>query len=169
MNKSTQNILAAGAVAVVGYLVWKNRKPKQAKVVGSAPLPNDVPQRFNGVSLVHNVIVTEPYWIAPDGTFHTATRGGTGVVGLINFRKITKEEYLGAWQSAKNKQAKPPKMVGHPVENPDLSGVNEWILSKERKKAEKECDMIMSIGGFAGSKEDRVKAREKCINNKLKK
>ena len=43
MNKTTQYILAAGAGAVVGYRVWKNRKPKQAKVV-SQPKSGKCPE-----------------------------------------------------------------------------------------------------------------------------
>ena len=121
MNKTTQYILAAGAVAVVGYLVWKNRKPKQTvsnggrasgesdggKDIRKFPretLSNDIPPMFTvtggmiGAGTTYTFNAKEgAFYVKSNFVFHCIKAPCNSPIPV----EIRKVEYIKAW---KNKQ-----------------------------------------------------------------
>ncbi|MHC4293289.1 MAG: hypothetical protein ACYSTX_03255 [Planctomycetota bacterium] len=124
MKTTTKYILAAGAVAVVGYLVWKNRKPKQAMSNGGRSsgesdggqdirkfpretLSNDIPPAFSVTGGMLGSGTTYRY-NAKNGSF---SRGI--VVHCIKAPcndmsiEISKVEYIKAWKNKVKHEPKP--------------------------------------------------------------
>ena len=73
MKKNTQILLAVGALAVVGYFVYKNNKPKKANAIGSKSknYPCEIGEEKTTNSGGYTICqkgYNQPKYFNPDGT-----------------------------------------------------------------------------------------------------